>query len=190
MRSSVLRLNTLLFAALAVAGCSGDDSATSAGSTTDSSSTTADTTSSTSSSTTTTSTTSETTGSGSDTGTTTSSTSETTTSTSSTTDATDSSTTAATDSTTGSTTDATTTGGLQCEVDPNADACQMCMAANCCDEITACADDEDCTCFTNCIGEGTPPQQCVQMCMVNPMQNQALQDLRTCNLDNCADECG
>ena len=66
----------------------------------------------------------------------------------------------------------------------------MCMAANCCDEITACADDEDCTCFTNCIGEGTPPQQCVQMCMVNPMQNQALQDLRTCNLDNCADECG
>ena len=105
-------------------------------------------------------------------------------------DATDSSTTAATDSTTGSTTDATTTGGLQCEVDPNADACQMCMAANCCDEITACADDEDCTCFTNCIGEGTPPQQCVQMCMVNPMQNQALQDLRTCNLDNCADECG
>ncbi|MCA9680817.1 MAG: hypothetical protein KC457_01375, partial [Myxococcales bacterium] len=67
--------------------------------------------------------------------------------------------------------------------------CDLCTAESCCDELLACAADEDCTCFIDCLSMGIGGMECVNQCNVNPMMNEALGGLRTCRMMNCQQEC-
>ena len=68
--------------------------------------------------------------------------------------------------------------------------CQLCLAENCCEELTACAGDDDCNCFNTCLNEGNGGMQCTEMCGIdNPMQIPGFGDLRSCTMDSCGDFC-
>jgi hypothetical protein len=74
---------------------------------------------------------------------------------------------------------------------PMADTpCAMCTAENCCDEITACQEDEDCACLTDCIQQGIDIMGCFPMCglMINTM-NPELMALRACTNNECMQQC-
>lgn len=84
-----------------------------------------------------------------------------------------------------------TTTGLpsECPPAPNDDECALCNKENCCDEILACAESEDCTCILDCVMMGMNPQQCGMQCGVNPMNVPELGALRMCNMAECGDVC-
>jgi hypothetical protein len=81
-------------------------------------------------------------------------------------------------------------GDLAC--DPvNDTECAVCTAENCCDQITACQEDEDCACLSGCIAEGNDPIMCFEDCGVEPMgmMNPQLGALRMCTEMNCQQQC-
>jgi hypothetical protein len=64
------------------------------------------------------------------------------------------------------------------------------MAANCCDELMACAANEDCLCMTMCIGGGGELEACVMECELNPNQiPDELMAIRVCQMTNCGEQC-
>jgi hypothetical protein len=80
--------------------------------------------------------------------------------------------------------------GTDCEP-ANDSPCAVCSAENCCDEITACQEDEDCGCLSDCLAQGTEVIECGQMCGLNPNQlmDPLLMAIRECNMQNCMQEC-
>ena len=73
-------------------------------------------------------------------------------------------------------------------MDPN-DLCQVCTSENCCDQLTACADNEDCTCLMGCLAEGEDPDVCSNdVCMIQG-NNQPFMQLRQCTNMQCGDSC-
>jgi hypothetical protein len=55
-------------------------------------------------------------------------------------------------------------GGGVCAPAPGDDACETCMKQSCCAEKTACAGDESCACWLDCVNGGTTTQKCFDEC--------------------------
>lgn len=70
-----------------------------------------------------------------------------------------------------------TGGGMECE---------MCIEAECGDEIAACTGDMDCTCWIDCINMGNDQGACFGMCGPPPKTLGAVAD---CIDAECTDEC-
>lgn len=84
----------------------------------------------------------------------------------------------------------TTTGNPDlCLPEPNDDACTVCTKGMCCDELTACQSDEDCSCMYDCIVQGGDIATCAGTCMVNPQNSPALLAIAQCGMANCNDAC-
>lgn len=54
----------------------------------------------------------------------------------------------------------------QCPTDDEDTACEVCVKQNCCAELTACQDDPDCDCLSECVGQMGPGQEdfCLGSC--------------------------
>ena len=117
--------------------------------------------------------------------------------------------------TTGSTTDATTgetsstsTGGSTSTTTGDTDAssggdptvpentceprgapCIDCITEACCDQLTACLEDELCSCVITCIDEGGDQEGCTTACG-GDAANDAINGYFECSAASCADDCG
>ena len=54
----------------------------------------------------------------------------------------------------------------QCPTSDDDNACEVCAKQNCCAELTACQEDPDCDCVSECIGQMGPSQidACLSIC--------------------------
>ncbi len=84
------------------------------------------------------------------------------------------------------TTGDTTTGGGFCAPEDGDDACASCTKENCCDEAEACAADEGCVCWLECLQGGGDQAQCFGSCG----QNAAFFALGACVQGSCGMVCG
>jgi hypothetical protein len=57
----------------------------------------------------------------------------------------------------------------QCPTSDADNACEVCVKQNCCAELTACREDPDCDCASECIGEMGPSQvdACLGICDID-----------------------
>jgi hypothetical protein len=56
-----------------------------------------------------------------------------------------------------------------CALEPDDNACVVCLRTQCCEELHGCAmqDGEDCMCMLDCVKSGNPPEACEPACTPN-----------------------
>jgi hypothetical protein len=75
---------------------------------------------------------------------------------------------------------------LDCNPDPNDTACEACLKMNCCNEITACAGDQNCTCWADCLEVSMDVMMCFGQCGA---PSQTTQGLLGCGQGMCGMDC-
>jgi hypothetical protein len=80
-----------------------------------------------------------------------------------------------------------TDSGL-CPDNPNASACDTCLAESCCEQLMACESSESCTCMVACVEEGNEQLACLLQCQLD-LPDLAYTQLSTCIQSMCAQEC-
>jgi hypothetical protein len=80
-----------------------------------------------------------------------------------------------------------TDSGL-CPDNPNASACDTCLAESCCEQLLACERSETCTCMVDCVEDGTTAALCLLECELD-LPDLAYTQLSTCIQSMCAQEC-
>lgn len=83
--------------------------------------------------------------------------------------------------------DDSTTAADPCAPAAEDDACLACRKHGCCEEWTACAADEICTCIDTCIADGGDPTACETVHCAGP--NDPWTHLHQCSATACAAEC-
>ena len=83
-----------------------------------------------------------------------------------------------------------TTGGGECTPSVGADACEICTADSCCDEMTTCEDSADCIDALYCLVDCST-DSCAQNCVNQyPAGSLLLLDVFDCMDTYCSGECG
>ena len=77
-------------------------------------------------------------------------------------------------------------GSNLCDPDPNDHVCIDCAKTACCQQIEACLQDTDCSCFLNCAQANGTQLECFLQC---GFPAQVLTDLLSCAGQACANEC-
>ena len=77
---------------------------------------------------------------------------------------------------------------LTCDPSDQDTSCTTCLKDSCCDEITACEADTECTCMALCelLGQGI---NCEDMCGADAPSNPLFVELVSCGAQSCAMAC-
>jgi len=79
-------------------------------------------------------------------------------------------------------------GDGACVIADGDSECIVCTKDKCCDEVTACAADTDCTCFSDCVDGGGDFFECFQSCSIDFQQQDApVMDYLNCTNQSCGD---
>jgi hypothetical protein len=91
-------------------------------------------------------------------------------------------------STTSNTDTTDSTEGDPCSDNPDASACETCLAEACCEQLMACERSESCTCMVDCIEAGNTSVVCLLQCELD-LPDLAYTQFTTCVQSMCPQEC-